>query len=75
MTPTFECGDRVQIDLPDHYTHERFGDVKRRGYTPGWVWVLLRGESELRSYPAWRLRSLGAGVNPTDFETRTGALR
>ncbi len=71
---TFKVGDRVQIDCPEHYTHERTGEVRRDIVERGWFWVLLDGECGPRSYPAHRLRAPGAGVNPDSFETSTGAL-
>ncbi len=74
----FEVGDRVQIDLPDHWTHGSSGRLaERQIWNPlsaNWFWVHLDGELDPRMYRAEYLIPLDESVNPTDFETATGAL-
>lgn len=67
-------GDRVEVDVPEHYTHGCRGSVVR--YVDGnWFLVLLEGEADARNYNRTHLKQVAGDANPAEFETATGALQ
>jgi hypothetical protein len=76
-----KIGDRIQLNWPGHPTHGQVGTVreKRSGEGGGW-YVSLDADGGVderwyRDELLFVITACSGAINPTKFETSTGALR